>query len=190
MKKDIVLENENIILKPLCEVSENISDQHVVDTANDYDIAKYVGHEFPNPYTIESSKSFKEYAAFAWEKETELVFAIFRKIDNEYIGNIGVKLNKSDNIIKNLGYWLGKKYAGNGYMSQAVKLVNNFCFLELKVRKIEAYVFEGNIASEKVLENNGYKKEGVRRKKHMLRDGTVLDDTCYGLLKEEHPKSI
>ena len=89
-------------------------------------------------------------------------------------------------MVNNIGYWLGKKYAGNGYMTQVVKLMSNFCFDELKVRKIEAYVYEGNIGSQKVLENNGFVKEGLRRKKNMLKTGEILDDICYGLLMEEY----
>lgn len=186
MKENIILENENVILKPLHVVADSISDEHIASIANDYDIAKYVGHRFPNPYTTESSKDFKKYVIESWQKESEYVFAILRKVDNEYMGNVGFALDKDDNIVNNIGYWLGKKYAGNGYMTQVVKLMSNFCFDELKVRKIEAYVYEGNIASQKVLENNGFLKEGLRRKKHMLKTGEILDDICYGLLKEEY----
>jgi RimJ/RimL family protein N-acetyltransferase len=73
-------------------------------------------------------------------------------------------------------------------MSSAVQLMCDYCFNVLSVRKIEGYVYGGNIASQKVLENNKFVKEGLRRKKHMLRDGEILDDICYGLLKEEYIK--
>ena len=189
MKDNIILENDNLILKPLAYLKpEELSSEAVIKIADDYDIAKYVGHQFPSPYTIKDAEDYFGICKISWISEKEYVFAIFRKSDNEYMGNIGFALNKEDKVVSNIGYWLGKKYAGNGYMTQAVKIMLDFCFNELKVRKIEAYVFEGNIASQKVLENNGFIKEGLRRKKHMLRDGEILDDMCYGLLKEEYKK--
>jgi RimJ/RimL family protein N-acetyltransferase len=187
MKLDIniILESDRLILNLLCKVSDEIDDEYIASIANDYDIAKYVGHRFPNPYTTESATEFKAYAKNSWEKESEYIFAIFEKETNLYIGNIGVAMDKENNIVSNLGYWLGKKFEGKGYMSEATKLMIDFSFNILKVRKIEAGVYEGNVGSQKVLEKNGFKIEGVKRKSHMFRTGEVLDNIIFGLLLEE-----
>jgi ribosomal-protein-alanine N-acetyltransferase len=190
MKLDIniILESDRLTLKPLCKVSDEIDDEYIASIANDYDIAKYVGHRFPNPYTIDSAKGFKEYAKNSWEKESEYIFAIFEKENNLYIGNIGVSLDKENNIVGNLGYWLGKKFEGKGHMSEATKLLIDFSFDILKVRKIEAGVYDDNIGSQKVLQKNGFKIEGIKRESHMFRTGEVLDNIIFGLLLEERSK--
>jgi [ribosomal protein S5]-alanine N-acetyltransferase len=58
-------------------------------------------------------------------------------------------------------------------------------FDTLKVRKIEAGIFEGNIGSQKVLQKNGFKMEGTKRKNQMFRTGEILDSIIFGLLLEE-----
>jgi ribosomal-protein-alanine N-acetyltransferase len=181
MKLDtnIILESDRLILKSLCKVSDEIDDEYIASIANDYDIAKYVGHRFPNPYTIDSAKGFKEYAKNSWEKESEYIFAIFEKENNLYIGNIGVSLDKENNIVGNLGYWLGKKFEGKGYMSEATKLLIDFSFDILN---------DDNIGSQKVLQKNGFKIEGIKRESHMFRTGEVLDNIIFGLLLEERSK--
>ena len=177
--EDLVLINGNLELRPL--YLETLDLEHVVTIANDYNIAKYIGHIFPSPYNVEHAKSFQDYAKSAWEKDTEYVWGIF--IDSEYAGNMGIKVDYDNEIVKNLGYWLGKKYEGQGCMSRAVKLMTVFCFNILNVRKIEAGVFEGNIGSAKVLEKNGFVLEGVKKKNQKLKDGSILDTSIYGLLK-------
>lgn len=179
LNENIILKDEFVTLKPLhtCEISFS----HIAEIANDYSISKYVGHGFPFPYDVENAKSFSVYTKDAWEKGSEYCFAIL--VNDEYIGNIGIKLDKENNIIKNIGYWLGKKYEGNGYMTRAAKLIVNFCFDELEVRKIEAGVYEGNVGSMKVLEKNGFVKEGIKIKHYMAKDGSILDTYIFGLIK-------
>ena len=179
--EDLTLKDVELELRPL--YLERLDFDHLVSIANDYNIAKYIGHTFPNPYTTKDAKSFQDYTKDAWEKDSEYVFGIF--IDNEYVGNIGIKVDYDNEIVSNLGYWLGKKYEGRGYMSRAVKLMLEFSFSVLNVRKIEAGVYEGNIGSSKVLEKNRFVLEGVKKKHQKLRDGTILDSSIYGLLSGE-----
>lgn len=178
-QEDLILKDGELELRPLYLESPDL--EHIASIANDYNIAKYIGHTFPHPYGRDDAKSFQEYAKNAWEKDSEYVWGIF--MGGEYMGNIGVGVDYDNEIVKNLGYWLGKKYEGNGYMSRAVKLMVDFSFNILNVRKIEAGVFEGNIGSAKVLSKNGFVLEGIKNKNQKLKDGTILDTSIYGLLK-------
>ena len=56
-----------------------------------------------------------------------------------------------------------RKYWGNGFATQAVGLAIGKGFEDLGVERIEAFVDPANIASQRVLEKNGFVKEGLLR---------------------------
>jgi ribosomal-protein-serine acetyltransferase len=84
-------------------------------------------------------------------------------LNNEYIGSIGVfsidKINKSAEI----GYWLSKKFVRNGYMTEAVKLVEKEAFLNLGLNRLQICCDEKNLPSAGVAKKCGYIFEGKRR---------------------------
>lgn len=62
-----------------------------------------------------------------------------------------------------LGYKLDEGFCGRGLMTQAVELAVNYGFDELKLHRIEGNVMPRNQASLRVLEKNGFVKEGISR---------------------------
>lgn len=58
-----------------------------------------------------------------------------------------------------VGYWLGETYWSIGLGTEAVGLAARLCFVHLGARRLTAHVFEGNIASERVLAKNGFREE-------------------------------
>lgn len=59
-----------------------------------------------------------------------------------------------------LGFYASKEYQGKGLMSQGLKLLLNKVFVELKLHRIEANIQPGNTASIRLVEGNGFRKEG------------------------------
>lgn len=120
-----------------------------------------------------------ECIAFAKKKKkTDINFAI--DINSEVIG--GISLMKIEGHKAELGYWLGKKYWNQGIMTEAIKLITNFGYNKLRLKRIYAYVFSKNKASARVLEKNGYKYEGLLRKQN-LKDGKFTDDLLFAKVK-------
>lgn len=60
-----------------------------------------------------------------------------------------------------LGYWIGQKYARQGYMREAIEAVNHYAFSTLDLSRLEAACLPENTASRGVLEKSGFKYEGV-----------------------------
>lgn len=58
-----------------------------------------------------------------------------------------------------IGYWLGERYWSVGLGTEAVALVARLSFAHLGARRLTAHVYEGNIASERVLVKNGFREE-------------------------------
>ncbi|MAF43576.1 MAG: GNAT family N-acetyltransferase [Parcubacteria group bacterium] len=112
------------------------------------------------------------------KKKSEINFVI--DIEDELVGSIGfskIKGHKAE-----IGYWLAEKYWGQGIMAEAVKLATKIGFKKLKLKRIYATVFSSNKASMHVLENNGYKFEGIM-KKHYKKNNRFMDVHLYAKVK-------
>lgn len=62
-----------------------------------------------------------------------------------------------------LGYKLDQACLNRGYMTEAIGLVTEYAFGELQLHRIEANVMPWNAPSLRVLEKNGYEREGISR---------------------------
>ena len=81
-------------------------------------------------------------------------WAIVRKEDNQFMGEIAlVQYDEKYNAI-HLGYYLGKAFRGNGYMQEAIDIVLKFVFEELTVEQVYALILNDNISSQKVVLSN------------------------------------
>jgi len=70
-------------------------------------------------------------------------------------------------------------------MSKVVKLYTDYIFRSFKkIIRIQAETFPWNVGSQKVLEKNGFKLEGVSRKSY-IKDGKIIDNLNYSKLRNE-----
>ncbi|MCO5950674.1 GNAT family N-acetyltransferase [Mucilaginibacter flavidus] len=134
---------------------------------------------FPHPYTMENAA---DWVSMMMTQDPLLVFVI--DIAGELAGVVGITM-RNDVYRKAplIGYWLGEAYWGCGIMTQAVKLVVDYAFANLDITRLQAGIFSTNPASMRVLEKAGFIKEGIARKA-IVKNGIVLDEHCYGLVKE------
>lgn len=86
-----------------------------------------------------------------------------------------------------IGYSLIPSERGKGYCSEAVKLMVDYLFLSKEVMRIQAQTDMRNVASQKVLEKAGFKKEGALRKNFFVR-GEWTDDYMYSIMREDWKK--
>ena len=87
-----------------------------------------------------------------------------------------------------LGYWMGERYAGHGHMTEAVRLVSRFMFGTLGLHRAEAACLPRNVASIRVFENRGFRREGLARR-YLKINGVWQDHLLFGLLADD-PASI
>lgn len=75
-------------------------------------------------------------------------------------------------------------------MTEAVKLIVDFAFHELKLHRIEAGVMPRNLGSMRVLEKAGFHKEGIARKNVKI-NGVWEDHQVLAILNpdDEHKRS-
>ena len=87
-----------------------------------------------------------------------------------------------------IGYTLIPSERNKGYCTEAVKIIVDYLFLSKDMVRIQAGTNPKNVASQRVLEKVGFKKEGLVRKSVFVR-GKWEDGFLYSILREEWKES-
>ena len=83
-----------------------------------------------------------------------------------------------------LGYWMGAPFARRGAMTKAVATLCPFVFQDLRLHRLEAATQPANTASVRVLEKNGFEREGYARS-YLKINGVWQDHLLYALLASD-----
>lgn len=111
------------------------------------------------------------------------MYGIFK--DNELLGEIGLSGIDTKNQTGEIGYWLKKSARGKGIITKLIPEIEKIAFAELKLRKINIWCDEDNIASRKHAEKQGYVLEGIQRERKLWPDGSIHSTLMFGKLKSE-----
>jgi ribosomal-protein-alanine N-acetyltransferase len=112
-------------------------------------------------------------------------FFIFRKSDGVLLGGLTLaNVRRGCAQAGSLGYWMGAAYAGKGHMTAAVAAVLPFAFGALRLHRVEAACIPANIASIRLLEKTGFRREGFARQ-YLCIDGLWQDHLLYARLKDD-----
>jgi RimJ/RimL family protein N-acetyltransferase len=84
-----------------------------------------------------------------------------------------------------IGWVLDPSYAGRGLGTQAGRLLLERCFGELGLRRVTAGCFADNVASWRIMERLGMRREEHAVRASLHRDGTWRDGYSYAILREE-----
>lgn len=88
-----------------------------------------------------------------------------------------------------IGYWIDEAVAGRGIMPTAVAMATDFCFLGLKMHRLEINVRPENHASKRVAEKLGYRYEGLRPS-YLHINGQWRDHDSFALVSSDVPNGI
>ena len=126
----------------------------------------------------------KKYLKTGIENADGHYFAICEKPYDSFIGSIGYTIVETTPLgkIVHLGSMLLPKYHGKGYTTDATKKVIEFAFTQDDCIRINTGCHKENIASSKVLEKAGFRKEGERIKA-VYHDGVMKDRLEYAINK-------
>jgi RimJ/RimL family protein N-acetyltransferase len=83
-----------------------------------------------------------------------------------------------------IGYFLIPNERGKGNGSEAIQIMVDYLFLSKNTMRIQACTDVRNLASQKVLEKSGFKKEGTLRKYGFI-SGELRDLYLYSILRED-----
>jgi ribosomal-protein-alanine N-acetyltransferase len=113
-------------------------------------------------------------------------FFLFSRTDETLLGGLTLS-NIRHGVIGScsLGYWIGEPYARRGYMYDAIQTALPFVFHTLALHRLEAACLAENVASIKLLEKCGFKREGLARD-YLRINGAWRDHLLFSLLEGEY----
>lgn len=134
----------------------------------------------PQPYTREDAERYLASVILRpWDSHP--TFAI------EYCGGaIGYVNFHIDHATRtaSIGWGIDVRYWNTGFTTEAAAAVIDWAFRELRPLRIEATTDSENVASWRVMEKLGMRREGLLRKHRILR-GEQRDTLLYSVLAEE-----
>ena len=113
--------------------------------------------------------------------------------DHQAVGWLTLTISEEDRRHDKaaLGYTIGEEFRGNGFGTRGVGALLPIAFgpNQLNLARVEAVGAVENVASRQVLENNGFRQEGILRGLLVI-NGVRVDHATFGLLKTEWEDSI
>ena len=124
-------------------VQRYASDEQIARTCN-----------VPHPYPENGGERFVKQGIEDRQKKKRFPSAILLKGD--FVGIIGLNDPDFQNRTIGVDYWLGVPFWGNGIMTEAVRLAVEYAIEDLEMTTVFSLCWEGNPASCRVLEKNGF----------------------------------
>ncbi len=119
------------------------------------------------------------------ERDEAYPFFLFRASDTALLGGLTFgNVRRGAARAATLGYWMSERHAGQGYMSQGLRLALSFAFTRLDLRRIEAACLPENYASLHLLQATGFQQEG-RAREYLNIDGRWSDHLLFALLASD-----
>lgn len=110
---------------------------------------------------------------------------LFRSSDGALLGGLTIaNVRRGVAQAGSLGYWIGVRFARQGYMTAGVRTVIPFAFRTLNLHRLEAACIPSNTASTRLLEKTGFVREGYARA-YLCINGAWQDHLLYARLSDD-----
>lgn len=130
------------------------------------------------PQTMDS---VRDYIQKMNESPNDVLFKIYAKEENFppiYVGNIRLGPIDWVNRFADVGLIIWKGQWGQGYGTEAIKLVSEYAFSNLNLHALKAGILEGNEASVKAFEKAGFIRAAIVHDLYWL-DGKWVNNYIY-----------
>lgn len=112
-------------------------------------------------------------------------FLIFRTSDGAMVGGLTLaNIRRGVAQAGSIGYWIGKKFARQGLMTAAVRVLIPLAFDSLRLHRLEAACIPNNMASVRLLEKTGFRREGYARE-YLCINGVWSDHLLFARLRDD-----
>jgi ribosomal-protein-alanine N-acetyltransferase len=140
--------------------------------------------------TLEEAQASLKDAMEANAKGTARRFAITIKGSDILIGGVGYEITYTTHLGKvadPMGWFLMPEYHNRGYMTEAVKRLLAFAFLQDNCVRVVTACFKDNVPSHKVIVKTGFRQE-AEKIAAMYLDGVMRDRLEFALNYGEYSR--
>jgi [ribosomal protein S5]-alanine N-acetyltransferase len=171
-----ILETERLILREATE--EDAKDMVVY--LSDQLVVKHMGISACE--TPEEVLGEIEWYKSIYKNGTGIRWGITLKDSGKVIGSCGFLNRNPKHYRSEVGYELSREHWGKGIANEALERVLKFGFEQLGLERIEALIEPKNLSSQKLVERQGFTREGLLRH-YEYTNGKFDDLYMYSILK-------
>ncbi|MDP6418715.1 MAG: GNAT family protein [Candidatus Krumholzibacteria bacterium] len=135
-------------------------------------------------YDLQSARVFLQYALDSNRKGEALHRGIFRPEDRLFLGVIGLHAIRPRFKDAEIGYWMKSSRSGQGLCTRAAGLLIGHAFEELDLERVWLSCDITNIASQRIAEKLGMRREGTLLAYSPDEEGRK-DHFLYAILRSE-----
>jgi ribosomal-protein-alanine N-acetyltransferase len=153
---------------------------------NDSFVSQYLYDNEP-PKSIDKAKEILDWCIDL--DSNHIRWCIILKENSSPIGTLGFHRYDNENNSAEIGYDLSNKYTNLGIMTEALKSILEYGHSQFNLHRVYASVAKENVASNKLLENNGFFLEGIIRDQYLFR-GKYYDHNLWSHIQSEKANFI
>jgi len=112
------------------------------------------------------------------------------ELEGELIGSIAVVEQSDEDERCDIGYCIGTDYWNKGYVTESMKAVIDFLFIEVGYNRIQAWHDVKNPASGRVMVKSGMQYEGTLKQMYAHPNGGFRDVNIYSITKSEYNGAV
>ena len=162
--------------------SWTLEDAPAVEAAcQDPELSRWIPF-IPRPYTRAEAEGYLHACIESGDERHP--FAMVDACAGALLGSIDLRVDTHFHR-GHVGYWVAAPARGRGICTRALRLVTRWALDELGLQRLELITDPDNIASQRVAEKVGYRREGVLRAHLRHPDGRVRDSVMFSLLPGE-----
>jgi RimJ/RimL family protein N-acetyltransferase len=154
----------------------------LVRACQDPDIPRWM--RVPSPYGDSDARLYMQQRYDAVRTGAGAPYAVIDADAGILLGSVSLMRFAWDHARAEVGYWLGREARGQGHAVRAVRLICRWGFDELGLERIELMAATGNLASQRVAERAGFRREALLRS-YFANRYDHQDMVAFGLLAAE-----
>lgn len=146
------------------------------------DVIRFYGVRY---HSLEAAQAQMYWYKKLWTDGAGVAWKIIDKQSGEKVGDIAVYSYNEVHNKAEIGFWVLPQFWNKGIITETLKPVIRYWQKERGLHRLEAFVEEGNDASNRVLEKAGFIYEGTMRDCE-IKDGKYISLHIYALLANKN----
>ena len=147
------------------------------------DLRPWMPWAVPAP-TVEQTESWcrRAHADFIARRQLPLL-AFLRDDPSVFVVSTGIPRLDWDVPWFEVGYWVRRRFARQGFVTEAAAAITELAFSTLKAERVEIRTDDRNDRSWRVAERLGFALEGTLRRDSRTPDGAIRDTRVYAKVR-------
>jgi RimJ/RimL family protein N-acetyltransferase len=157
----------------------------IAEACRDSEIAWWLD-QVPQPYGESDARTYVAMTRRGWKDGTHAAFAVTDAQTGDLLGSVGLHWLDPEHGVAEVGYWVRREARGRGVATRATRLAARWTLTTCGMKRLQLRADRLNVASQRVAESAGFRREGVLRSvRFNARQGRRVDFVLYSLLPDE-----